>query len=214
MAAMKLTYEQRGQLEFRLDELRRQMELGRVSFDEAMKRVQEWIDDGLVVVPEPILTFLSTITIPSTTSQFVAKDKFVVNMSDDAPVKISHLGGNFTTWFLNGSGKTEDPISGQTLRYAELCKASVDAPIIAELGGEAKSETTLAELFFLVEKQKCGEDGVLLNNGWANIFYVRDQDGLLRAVRVGWLVVGWYLYADALEVPRGWRDGNQVFSRN
>jgi hypothetical protein len=90
----------------------------------------------------------------------------------------------------------------------------VDGPIINELGGEAKAETTLSEMFSLMEKQKNGESGVLLNNGYANIFYIRDQNGVLRAVGVDWDDGGWYVGAYSVEDPGGWRVGRQVFSRN
>jgi hypothetical protein len=97
-----------------------------------------------------------------------------------------------------------------------LLKVSVmDGPIIAELGGADKSETTLSEMFFLMEKQGKGEDGVLLNNGYdANIFYVKDTAGVLRAVYVGWRGDGWSVDADSVGVPGRWDDGFQVFSRN
>jgi hypothetical protein len=161
-----------------------------------------------------LLQFLDTTTIPATTSKFVAKEKFVINTKCDAPVKISYLGDNFTAWFLNGDGKIEDPISEQTLRYAKLRKASVDGPIIEELGGETKVETTLSEMFSLMEKQKHGEDGVLLNNGYVNIFYIKDQFGVLRAVDVGWCGGGWDVTAHSVEDEDEWNVGILVFSRN
>lgn len=163
---------------------------------------------------ELLLDLVGTVTTSATTSKFVAKDKFVVNTKRNAPVKISAVWDNFTSWFLSGDGKTEDPISEQTLRYHKLRKSSVDGPIITELGGEEKSETTLTEMFSLMEKQKNGEDGVLLNNGYANIFYIRDQNGVLRAVGVRWFGFGWFVYASSVENPYGWDVGYQVFSRN
>lgn len=161
-----------------------------------------------------ILELVSTVVVSATTSKFVAKDRFVVNTKRNAPVKISTVWSNFTSWFLSGDGKTEDPISEQTLRYHKLRKSSVDGPIITELGGEEKSETTLTEMFSLMEKQKNGEDGVLLDNGYANIFYIRDQNGVLRAVIVYWNGDGWRVSAHSIEDPRRWGDGYQVFSRN
>ena len=102
-----------------------------------------------VAEPKPtpsILELVSTIVVNATTGKFVAKEKFVRYTGRKAKVKISYLGDNFTEWFLSGSGKTEDPISEQTLRYHKLRKSSVDGPIITELGGEAKAETTLSEM--------------------------------------------------------------------
>ena len=162
----------------------------------------------------PILELISTIKVNATTSKFVAKEKFVRDTGRKAKVKISYLGDNFTSWFLNGDGKIEDPISEQTLCCHKLREFSVDGPIITELGGEAKAETTLSEMFSLMEEQGKGEDGVLLNNGYANIFYVKDRSGVLRAVHVYWDVDGWDVSARSVERPFRWHDGRQVFSRN
>jgi len=168
----------------------------------------EWI---LSKSPKPsILKFLGTIDVPATTKQFVARDKFVVNTDDDAPVKISYVRGNFKNWFL---GKVEELIAGQTLRYGKLRESSVDGPIIVELDGETKAETTLAEMFSLMKKQGNGESGALLTNGYANIFYIRDCSGVLRTVSVYWDGVGWGLLADGVSDPDAWNAGRQVFSR-
>lgn len=163
---------------------------------------------------ELLLDLVGTVTTSATTSKFVAKEKFVRDTGRKAKVKISYLGDNFTAWFLSGDGKTEDPISEQTLCHHKLRKASVDGPIITELGGEAKAETTLSEMFSLMEKQKNGESGTLLNNGWANIFYIRDNAGVLRAVDVRWHGGGWVVNACSVGNPLRWGDGARVFSRN
>ena len=170
-----------------------------------------------VAEPKPtpsLLELVSTVAVSATSGQFVAKEKFVLDTGHKANVKISYLGDNFTTWFLSGKGKTEDPISEITLRYHKLRQSSVDGPIITELGGEAKAETTLAEMFSLMQKQKNGESGTLLNNGYANIFYIKDQNGVLRAVSVYWFDDGWNVGANSVGDPRRWRGGDQAFSRN
>jgi hypothetical protein len=135
--------------------------------------------------PQSILDFLSTVTLPATTGKFIAKDKFAVGSNG-----ISFLGDNFNSWFLAGKGKIEDPIVETTLRCHKLRNASLDTPIIAKLGGEAKAETTLTGIFALMERQNNGEE-VLLTNGYANIFYVKDVKGVLRAVHVDRYDVGW-----------------------
>jgi hypothetical protein len=161
-----------------------------------------------------LLEPVSTVATSATTGAFVAKEKFIQDTGRKAKVKVSYLGDNFIAWFLKGKGKTEDPITEQTLRYGKLRKSSVDAPILAELGGEAKAETTLTGVFFLMEKQASGEEGVLLNNGWANIFYVKDNAGVLRAVGVRWNDDGWIVNAYSVENPFSWDGGIRVFSRN
>lgn len=160
---------------------------------------------------QPILEFLGAVTIPARTERFFAKEKFVVNAKPTAPVKIGFISDTFTQWF---GGKIEDPMTQQALRCAKLRKSSVDRPIIEELGGEKKAETTLAEVYALTEQQPNGEDGILLTNGYANIFYVRDVSGVLRAVRVHWRGDGWYVHANLVDDLSEWHGGNQVFSRN
>ncbi|OGF82592.1 hypothetical protein A3B18_01370 [Candidatus Giovannonibacteria bacterium RIFCSPLOWO2_01_FULL_46_13] len=162
-------------------------------------------------VTELLLEPVGTIAVSATAERFVAKDKFMIDTGRKALVKISYLGDNFTEWFL---GKTEGPFAGSTLRYSNLRKDSLDVPIVSELGGEEKAETTLAEIYTLMELQRDGRVGVLLNNGYANIFYVRGGVLVLRAVSVLWGGDGWNLIAYPLGNPRGWDAGRQVFSRN
>lgn len=162
----------------------------------------------------PLLEFVSMIGVNATTDKFLANDKFVINTEDNAPVKISGFGDNFTRLFLLGDGKKEDSVSEQTIDCYKLLKRSEDGPIITELGGETKVESSLSDMWFLMEKQKNGEDGALLNNGLANIFYIRDVHGVLRAINVLWLHGGWFV--GALDVDRRgvtWESGVQVFSR-
>jgi len=157
-----------------------------------------------------LLVLLGTALVPSTNG-FVVRDKCVVNTSDEATVKIAWLGDNFKKWFLD---KTEEPADGSQLRYHELLEWSLDLPIIVSLGGEEKAETTLAQMFSLIEKQGKGQDGVLLTNGCTNIFYVRDVNGGLLAVYVYWYSIGWDVGAYSVESPNGWCAGSHVFSSN
>ncbi|MEK7609226.1 MAG: hypothetical protein AAB476_01995 [Patescibacteria group bacterium] len=166
---------------------------------------------GRMPVAQELLQFLGTVTIPATTEPFIAQDEFVEDTSSDAKVKIVFLDSDFKEWFL---GKTEEPIQETVLCYHKLTEPSVYGPIIAELGGESKSETTLAQIFALMKIQRNGEAGALLSTGYANIFYVRGANNLLRAVVVCWVGGGWRVDADSVEDPDGWSDGSRVFSSN
>ncbi|MFA5993588.1 MAG: hypothetical protein WC823_01360 [Parcubacteria group bacterium] len=158
-----------------------------------------------------IIEFIGTITVPARTERFVARDHFIVDMSKKAKVKISYLGDNFSNNFL---GKIEEPIAESTLRYGKLLRRSVDKPIINDLGGEANAETTLSEMFGCMELQPTGKKGALLTNGYANIFYIRDDKGVLWAVLCSWLDAGWCVDAGSVEGADEWGGGSQVFSRN
>ncbi len=102
----------------------------------------------------------------------------VVNTGEDARVRISYLGDNFKEKFLD---KIEDGIGEVTLRFQMLKKWSRSIPIINELGGEEVAESTLSEMFGLIEMQPNGEEGALLTNGYANIFFIRDSESVLWA---------------------------------
>ncbi len=158
-----------------------------------------------------LLRHLGIIAVPATTERFIASEKFVINTDRNDQVKISYLGDNFKGCFLS---KTEAPIQETVLRYQKLVWSSTDDFIIAELGGEAKAETTLAQVFALMQIQKNGEAGVLFNNGWENIFHVRDTNGVLRAVGIDWRFGGWRAYTGFVGGRGGWRGGCQVFSSN
>ena len=160
-----------------------------------------------------LLELVGTVSVPVTTEKFVVRERFVINAGRKAAVTISYLGGNFREWFL---GKTEEPMAETTLRCYMLHKASVDGPIIAELGGERKAETYLAGIYALMALQPRGEKGVLLTNGYANIFCVYDVNGVLRAVGVSWNagVGGWGVGASSVGDPGGWSGGDQFFSCN
>lgn len=150
------------------------------------------------------LESIDVITIQAMDDPFVAREKFIVG---DAGVRISWLALSFRERFL---GKNEGPMPETTLCYAKLIEPSVDGPILTELGD--KAETTLVQIFALMERQANGEKGVLLTNGGANIFYACDINGELRAVDVYWRGGGWGVLSYPVTHPHGWFVGDRVFS--
>ncbi len=157
---------------------------------------------------EGLLALVGSVVLPPT-KRFVASEKFTKEKAN-----VGWMGDNFKSWFLD---KIEEAAPETNLSYRMLTKASLDDPIISELGGEEKCDTTLANIFTLIERQKTASgDGPLLVNGYANIFYVRDKDGKLRVVSAYWYAVYgyWYVNANPVDNPYGWNAGSRVFSRN
>jgi hypothetical protein len=152
-----------------------------------------------------IIDMIGTVKTLATTEKFV---------KDSKEIKFYRIWNTFTSWFLAGDGKIEEHVGEQTLSYGNLTKDSVDGPIIEEFGGEAKVETTLSAIYGLLLKQPKGEEGALLTNGYANIFYVRDVNGTLRAVHVVWSDDGWFVIALSVEDTCVWFAGRRVFSAN
>jgi hypothetical protein len=180
---------------------------------EAAELFVKAVNDHLKTVAQVISSVLSqpiaTVFISPTTKKFVAKDNFKVDISGNAKVKISGLGEGFVSFFLE---KIEDPFFGSTVYGRKLEEKLYDGQILQALGGDKKAETTLTELYAAMAAQPNGEIGSLLNNGWGNIFYIKDINDRLRPVNVFWENNGWYVHARDLG-PKLFA-GCRVFSRN
>lgn len=176
----------------------------------AQKVAEQFIASRAPIKVEPLLEFVGRITVPSTTGRFDAEMWFKLNRQANGLPQISDLGVNFKNWFM---GKEEKPIGETNLFSHQLKWSSLDSPILTTLGGEERAETTLTAIFCLMSLQKTGQTGHLLN-GYANIFYVRDVSGLLRAVRVHWGSGGWVVGAHPVGRPVPWGADDRVFSRN
>ncbi|MBP6975318.1 MAG: hypothetical protein KBB51_00650, partial [Candidatus Moranbacteria bacterium] len=70
----------------------------------------------------------------------------------------------------------------------------------------------LEDIAGLIEAQPGGKSGFLLNNGYANIFYVEGKNGEVFAVRVGWRSVDreWSVGGWGLGERGDWDAGRQV----
>ena len=155
-------------------------------------------------VVSKLLEFVSEIEVPGA-EKFVTVDNFKKNNSEG--VKFWYFGDNFQEHFLK---KVEEGVESTTLKAYRLKEDSLDPPIIAALGDN--HETKLLHLWELLKKQPKGEDGVLLTNGYANIFYIRAIDGTLWAVSADWDGgYGWDVGAHSVEDPNRWNADNQVF---
>jgi hypothetical protein len=146
----------------------------------------------------------------SAVESFKAAEKFAIGTQDG--VVVGWLGDNFEEHFL-GNNETNVP-AGQ-LRVHRLRKASKDPAIIAELGDERLIETNLATVWELMKKQGVGQAGDLLVNGYANIFYIRADNGVLWAVNCYWCSGNrdWDVIAIPITSPGDWSAGFQFFSR-
>lgn len=177
-------------------------------FRKFLRKEECWVTKKAGKVVANLIRFVGEREFPCVT-RFVARDSFVVGTRVSARVKISNLGYNFRVWFLD---KTEINVPVSTLVYGDLSNDSLDDPIIQSLGGEEKVETSLAEVFHLMSLQPAGEEGALLTNGWANIFYIRGVDRVLRVVRVRWCRWSWEVDTYSTSDPDEWRTGFRVFS--
>ena len=147
--------------------------------------------------PQPLLESGDTFTLPAVTMHQSVAEAFAG----------CHLYGNFEKWFDKSLVEPQGQIE---LVYGELTRPSQDIPILGQLFG--RHETTLTTVSALIKAQMNGEDGPLLTNGAANIFYIRDTEGELRTVRVYRGGRVWYVGAYSVSGRCDWGAGSRVFS--
>jgi hypothetical protein len=145
-----------------------------------------------------------TATVPAGAAPALIRDYFKKNAS----VVLSTVFAEFKNRFFD---KTENVTPETTYRKYKLLHISDDGPIIAELGGDNKVEGAFAAAFALLQRQPRGEPGFLQTNGYANIFYVRDKNKALCAVRIGWAGDGWVVDAISVQDPLAWNGKHEIF---
>lgn len=144
---------------------------------------------------------------------FSAKRCFVTRDTPEG-VKLGWISFSFQQVFLNGVGHNEIDIPASELRVHRLRKRSKDETIIDALGGEEVAETYLAHMWEMMKIQGQGQQGDLLVNGYANMFYIRATNGKLWTVRCRWIARygNWCVGARPIALPCWWSIGSQVFS--
>ena len=166
-----------------------------------------------------VLQPLKTVAEFPKTAEFKAIDHLQITPDNErvtAELVIGYISPNVEDNFLADGGKVETSIFDSKLRPYRLRKDSVDGPIIADLGGVEAAETTVAEMIALMKAQGRGQQGILLTNGYANIFYIKDTKGVLWAVCCDWHSDGrcWLVSAGPIAGPGTWSAGFRVFSRD
>ena len=122
---------------------------------------------------------------------------------------------NFNDYILSGLSKKKVSVNEMVVGYADLAQSANDAEIGSELPEGYVFEDVnmfLAHLATLIEGQWGGKEGVLQNNGYINIFYVKVNDEVF-AVGVRWRAAyrEWSCNADHL-AGRRWFAGLRAFS--
>jgi hypothetical protein len=154
---------------------------------------------------EPLFTFAGRFKTPGA-KEFIAKQKFVIDTSENARVRISCLGDNFKKVMLP---KVERDIVASDLVLSKLTRHQHDLPMsdeepgtIAGLGGLTKAETTLCEFYeTLAHKQSLGDFSWTVGyvHGWA--------------VYADWVGDGWYVSAFSVTYPSWWDADREFVSR-
>lgn len=166
-----------------------------------LEGVQKFLSSGLILKIPDLLKRLTEVSV-SATEKFVARDHI-------KSANIGWMGSNFKKLFLD---KIEEKVSAGELVISELKKDSLGAPIMSELGD--KVETKLFHLIELIERQSNGQKETLLVNGYANVAYIKDDEGIFWAVCASWsdYYRYWDVEAFSVEDPDRWDAGGQVLS--
>lgn len=186
-------------------------EAGRTILGPALTSARSTATPSVAAVTN-LLELIKRVQLPAVEA-FSAKRCFVTRNTPDG-VKLGWVGDNFTRVFLNGAGHNEIDVPASERRIHRLRKWSKDEPIVKELGGEQVAETHLAHMWEMMKRQGQGQQGDLLVNGYANIFYIRASDGTLWTVYCYWNAYygRWRVGAAPITLPLEWSGGFQVVS--
>ena len=127
------------------------------------------------------------------------------------------VSSEFTSRILSVHNKPTEKHGLEGVSHVDLSKKMYDSEIIKEyLGGEEEARKhafTPDQVADQIDKQKDGGEGELLNNGYANIFYVIGKGEVLFAVFVLWSSAsrGWFVSAHKLGESGDWGAGPRVF---
>lgn len=147
------------------------------------------------VVAKSIFTLLRTVKIAAQPDVTTSKEYF-----KEAGVVVA--GSNFEDQFYG----LEVPATEETeLAVHRLEQASVDAPILAELGNEAEISVSQFRVFLAANRE---------SQEWF-IFYLRGRDGNIWAVHACWNSFSreWHVRAYSVGYPNVWSQGFLVLSR-
>ncbi len=161
-----------------------------------------------------LLELVATLAVPPLPAFDVAAHFRVMSMEERKTAEVPIGWISDAAKSIVGSYTEPEPEIAETgLNIHKLCKASVDATILAELGERAT--TTWAQMYEMMRRQGRGQEGNLLVNSWSNIFYIRDRNNKLWAVDCGWNAGSrcWRVRAFPVTVPSTWDADNRVVSR-
>jgi len=181
------------------------------SKDDLISQMAEKIADVIVGTKNLALKYLTLVErgISVTTGAF-SKSSFFANGPN------LYLWDNFKNWVLTEIPDTIPAFEGKLSKFS-LTKKMYDSEIQTELGNPNSFSVTefAAIVKDLVSRQPKGESGTLLNNGYANIFYVVLANTRVVAVRMRWSAGDreWSFSAFDLDDVH-WGDEYCVFSRS
>lgn len=112
--------------------------------------------------------------------------------------KVGYIGHCVECWYLN---KIEAPTPKQRVAF-DTPSSSVSPEDVLAFVGEDAAELCFAQVLVLISMQECGLSNLLLKDKVTNAFFVRDEFGVLRLLRVHYFEgVGWSFYSNIIGSP-------------
>jgi len=168
----------------------------------------EFIEPVIVIKKPSVLGTPSKITLPAIDNPVDPKRFFKTGQG-------LYMWNDFTDRILSVTKEVKS-LPAMEISSFSLLKSATYAEIRNELPeGHVWQDTSAFCGHFagLLEKQKNGEEGILLNNSYANIFYVVGKNSEVFTVRVGWYSGAREWRVDAYTVDGNqWNAGYRAFS--
>lgn len=152
---------------------------------------------------------ISTTTVIPPIGEFVAREKYRVDLSKEAEVRIADVMSAFDELLV----KVEEALPQSVVEGRLLSDWITSATLAQEVGG--RGIVTLGQLWWMLRRQRSGDYGSLCAYDHCNLFLVVLNDEVLYEVTAQWSKeqLGWVLGATPFDPRSLWTRWNWVFRR-
>ena len=192
----------------------------------------EWIRNKKAlsnVLREALLTPIATFSPVQKAQQSLLELVCTVDISAQEPFKVTNFFKEFeqqdgieflpmysfeNNLFRDWDATFDTDVPATTVNVYNLTATSMNNPIIAALGDKDAAKIDIAYIAHLIKAQSNGEEGVLLANGLANIFYVDSCFKELFVLRCHWLSIEcvWQVLSHSIPYSNSSFSGSRIFS--
>lgn len=183
---------------------------------QSIKRTEKVIRQEPKLPPKKLgfLSLVMTHSVLESAGHYLVGDKFVVDISPSAYVKIDSLSPSFKKWFASvvEEGCAEHDISGRVLG-----ESARNVQVINAFGGEDGLESSFSDVYSVLgmhnDEESESVPDFLPSIGAAIGFYCKDCTGTLRMVVARWKGAGWHLCAYDTVQPITFEPSTIIFTR-
>lgn len=156
----------------------------------SLKKLEDNEGDSIKEIEAKAKANILSFPVQPTADYFIVNKRISTKVNKKSLIKISFIDYGFNRRFVR---IIEQPSAGSIIYGCDISEKGVDSPLYIAMNSQGKSPIMLAEIYQLLLAQPNGEDGIMLNNGFGNVFFVGCQPGDKMAIVLFWNVAGWVI---------------------